>query len=362
MSLMMMTEAFKVKVGNPARKLVLVKLADNANDQGECWPSYGHIAKECEMGKSTVRAHIKALQDAGFLTIKNRRNGELNQSNLYQLTLSRGKPIQRSKPARPGKCKTKTFIDLSQPLAYISRWHRGVSAADIGVSAVDRGVYQPLTPESVNKNPPMNLSVEPICATALHEGFELFYDAGLPKKNRKKAETAFKTQAKKHGNPVAFAKMLTENIKGRLGTNELGFDAMHPSTYLNQQRWLDEVAVSAASDPSIPKCPHAEILAIWDKTCAKIKGAAPNLLDWMGTTSAEALAERWAEFYDVEVNGRVRYDSLESGLDWWEMALGKIASMQDFRNADIDIWRLFYKGAFSRAANGNLCNKGSATR
>jgi hypothetical protein len=34
------------KVGNSLRKLVLIKLADNANDKGECWPSYQHIADQ----------------------------------------------------------------------------------------------------------------------------------------------------------------------------------------------------------------------------------------------------------------------------------------------------------------------------
>lgn len=34
MSMEMMVQAMKIKVGNPLRKLVLLKLADNANDQG----------------------------------------------------------------------------------------------------------------------------------------------------------------------------------------------------------------------------------------------------------------------------------------------------------------------------------------
>ena len=116
------------------------------------------------------------------------------------------------------------------------------------------------------------------------------------------------------------------------------------------------------AEGDIPACPHADLLAIWDETCGRVKGKAPNLLDWQGTKSAEALAERWAEFYGVEVNGRVRYDSLESGLAWWRMALETIAAKQDFRSADVDIWSLFYKGRFGKAANGNLCGQGGATR
>lgn len=311
MSLMMMTQAFKVKVGNPARKLVLVKLADNANDHGECWPSYGHIAKECEMGKSTVRAHIKALADAGFLTIKNRRNGELNQSNLYMLTLEKGKPIQRSKPARPGRSKTKHIIDVAQPLTYISSEHTLYQPLIYPVSAVDSGVYQPLTPESVNKNPPLNQSKNPTCATALHDGFEIFYSAGLPKKNRKKAESAFRTQTKKHGDPVAFGRMLAENVKGRLGTGELGFDSMHPSSYLNQQRWLDEVG------PDESACPHEEIIDLWAEIMPEFRQHAKEL--WQGSKRAVDLENRWNAGFSIKhaKTGKPLYESREEGIDWW---------------------------------------------
>ncbi|MFB2653854.1 helix-turn-helix domain-containing protein [Shewanella seohaensis] len=87
MSMELMVKAMKAKVGNPLRKLVLIKLADNANDQGECWPSYQHIAEQCEIGKSTVRKHIAELAEAGLLTIESRKGPKGNQSNIYTLTL-----------------------------------------------------------------------------------------------------------------------------------------------------------------------------------------------------------------------------------------------------------------------------------
>ncbi|EFG1265016.1 helix-turn-helix domain-containing protein, partial [Escherichia coli] len=54
MSMELMVKAMKIRVGNPLRKLVLIKLADNASDQGECWPSYQHIADQCEISKRSV--------------------------------------------------------------------------------------------------------------------------------------------------------------------------------------------------------------------------------------------------------------------------------------------------------------------
>ncbi|HID9277941.1 helix-turn-helix domain-containing protein [Serratia sp. CY83950] len=94
MSMILMATAMKIKVGNPLRKLVLIKMADNANDDGECWPSYQHIADHCECSKSAVKAHITALITMGLLSKENRlgsNNGKGNTSNIYQLTL--GNPV-----------------------------------------------------------------------------------------------------------------------------------------------------------------------------------------------------------------------------------------------------------------------------
>lgn len=87
MSMLLMVKAMNIKVGNPLRKLVLIKLADNANDKGECWPSYQHIADQCEISRSTVRKHIKDLSDSGLLKIQHRAGVKGNSSNLYHLTL-----------------------------------------------------------------------------------------------------------------------------------------------------------------------------------------------------------------------------------------------------------------------------------
>lgn len=85
-----MVKAMKTKVGNPLRKLVLIKLADNANDMGECWPSYQHVADQCEIARSTVKSHIRELEKAGLVRREYRRKGDLNQSNLFHLNLDGG--------------------------------------------------------------------------------------------------------------------------------------------------------------------------------------------------------------------------------------------------------------------------------
>ncbi len=101
MSMNLMAQAMSIKVGNPLRKLVLIKIADNANDKGECWPSYQHVADHCECSKSAVRAHIEALIKMGLLTKENRlgvNNGKGNTSNLYYLTLGNPVPLESIAP------------------------------------------------------------------------------------------------------------------------------------------------------------------------------------------------------------------------------------------------------------------------
>jgi uncharacterized phage protein (TIGR02220 family) len=90
MSMTLMAKAMGIRVGHPIRKLVLLKLADNANDKGECWPSTRHIADHCECSKSTVRSHVDALVEMGLVQKTNRigrNNGKGNASNVYLLTL-----------------------------------------------------------------------------------------------------------------------------------------------------------------------------------------------------------------------------------------------------------------------------------
>jgi len=92
MSMELMVQAMKVKVGNPLRKLVLLKLADNASDQGECWPSYQHIADQCEISRRSVMNHVAALCESGLMRKETRSGPKGNGSNFYRLTLSGANP------------------------------------------------------------------------------------------------------------------------------------------------------------------------------------------------------------------------------------------------------------------------------
>lgn len=92
MSFTLVAKVMSLKVGSLPRKMVLLKLADQANDDGLCWPSYQTIAESCELSRRSVIRHIQQLETDGYLTITKTydKSNKKNFSNRYTLTLNRG--------------------------------------------------------------------------------------------------------------------------------------------------------------------------------------------------------------------------------------------------------------------------------
>jgi hypothetical protein len=74
MSIHLFSQAWKLKCPDPIAKLVLLKLADHANDDGVCWPSIDKIVKETQAGRSTVLRKISDFEDMGWLTRQRRKD------------------------------------------------------------------------------------------------------------------------------------------------------------------------------------------------------------------------------------------------------------------------------------------------
>lgn len=80
MSIALMTLAWKSSL--PAgQKMVLLALCDNANDQGECYPSVTMLATKCSMGARTVQQHIADMEQVGILS----REMRTGRSTVYHI-------------------------------------------------------------------------------------------------------------------------------------------------------------------------------------------------------------------------------------------------------------------------------------
>jgi len=84
----MMAKAKPIQTGSSGCKLVLMMLADIADDRGQCFPSYQHLADVCEMSKRSVIRYVGELERQGFVIIEHRKGVKLNKSNIYTLDFS----------------------------------------------------------------------------------------------------------------------------------------------------------------------------------------------------------------------------------------------------------------------------------
>jgi hypothetical protein len=73
-------------VGDQLAKYVLIKLADNANDDGIAWPSIKNICAHTEMPERTVKKKLAYLVTEGWITIiKQRAKSGQWDRNVYQI-------------------------------------------------------------------------------------------------------------------------------------------------------------------------------------------------------------------------------------------------------------------------------------
>ncbi|EKS7194921.1 conserved phage C-terminal domain-containing protein [Enterobacter ludwigii] len=68
---------------------IMARLADFSSDEGVSWPSIATIARQIGAGQSTVRTAISQLEKDGWLTRQQRRKGNRNASNVYQLNVAK---------------------------------------------------------------------------------------------------------------------------------------------------------------------------------------------------------------------------------------------------------------------------------
>ena len=95
------TWAMNQKVGNAGRKLLLLALANYADENGFCWPSQGRLAVDTEASLDTIQRQTRKLVANGFVSIERppKRRGQWQNFN-YQLNM----PTPNAKPqnaARP---------------------------------------------------------------------------------------------------------------------------------------------------------------------------------------------------------------------------------------------------------------------
>ncbi|HHM7760172.1 TPA: helix-turn-helix domain-containing protein [Pseudomonas aeruginosa] len=98
MSTIIMSACWPLQGMSPAQKAVLISLADQANDQGVCWPAVDSIATRCCLSKRAVQQAIKWLRSVGIVSVEERQG----RSTMYSVTPAAYAPPQEMHPS--SKC------------------------------------------------------------------------------------------------------------------------------------------------------------------------------------------------------------------------------------------------------------------
>ena len=139
MSILWMTRVFESSEPQGTERLMLLALADNANDQGVCWPSMRHLASKCALGGvRAARKVVARLEAEGFV----RREEVPGKVTRYHL-LSTRLCTSGHTPERPGRGK------------------RQPRNGGTGVKGRDPGTVGPGTPEQRDRGPRNGGTSEP---------------------------------------------------------------------------------------------------------------------------------------------------------------------------------------------------------
>ena len=187
MSIECLNKAIKVDGLTPTKKLVLILLANYADENKSCYPSYSHIAKLVGLKDTkNIKRIIDELVERGLLRKENRiKEDGGNTSNKYYITIGGGVET-----------------------------HRGVEETRVGVSE----------PPNTKDDTKTNI-----------EEFEKFWKI-YPRKVGKK--TALKSFTKI--NDKEYEKVLLgAEIFAELNQQTEERFIPHPTTWLNQERYMD---------------------------------------------------------------------------------------------------------------------------
>lgn len=142
MSIEIMSRCWKIRCVSHTQKLVLIALADNANDQGICWPSIDYLAAKCDLSRQGVIDQISKLEEKGLLKVR-KTSG---RSNIYEVvaTLPTGETGQPHGRVNPVDESTR----LTSPVVGFD--HHQSTGLTFPVNGIDSNRKEPSGEASLN--------------------------------------------------------------------------------------------------------------------------------------------------------------------------------------------------------------------
>lgn len=146
-----MTLAWSAVVGDHTDKLVLLALADSANDAGECFPSLTTLAEKCEMHRSTIKRALNSLEQAGHVSRERRQH----QSTVYRVHPAPGRTESLGAESTGGRRTESLPVGADS-----ARGRRSVRPITVIEPSIEPSARADARVVSSDEPPPSNLNVE----------------------------------------------------------------------------------------------------------------------------------------------------------------------------------------------------------
>lgn len=368
--------AWSVDPGNSSMKLVLLSMADRADEQHQCYPSIERLEKDTRLNRKTIIASIGKMEQMGLIKDTGQRKGRTQKVKVYCLNLNE-KTVPKAEQYQ--KRNDSTFSSKQSQFYQINSPKNGTQNQSLESvrepeSASTHANAAPDELQTQNPSPviqsdlttPSSESAAPTAApTTAHQ--TTLDDNGHPVTNHPLADDwqpdvdTLTAGLRRSGIPLDVCQCLADDLE--LRANFVNNALANPGRSHTTSSWNMKLAIWLQRDwqklkrPMTPvayrlergldtdtaahaqlaaECPLDQIHALWCQHLGNIKPPAP-LDDWKRTNAAKALATRWAEGFTAPLQSdpdQMRYTDQEDSLGWWDWLFSVISKTEKLRNDD----------------------------
>jgi hypothetical protein len=219
--------------------LVMLALADFANDGGECWPSIPVLAQKARLTERQTRRVLRTLEEVGEIRTSHSRGGR-NRRNRYLITV----------PENPDNITLKELQGKNNPVIGDTETLTPVS----GALNRHRTVNKESDAKASVRSSPISKKrklTRPAPDPAQLEAFSKFYEV-YPRHVARQAALNAWSELSPDAELTATIMTAVARYADQVNDTEQRF-ILHPASWLNQARWTDEPATGNGNGHAVPQ-------------------------------------------------------------------------------------------------------------
>lgn len=255
-------------------KLTAIAYADCAdNVSGECWPCYNTVARRASISRRQAITNTQKLESMGVLTtVGGKPTKQGSPVKLRKISMSRLVPSVSGVATK--RLTTPSINHHERPLTSINAQHvpmgEDIAPLDRGVkSATPKGeAHDALRVKPTSPRTPIEPLKNPYGQNEFDLAFQAFWKAYPKKVKKKPSRKAFEKAAKDwckgniEGLLTSFESKLVNDINLRMKKDRQWYPKSafipDPTTYLNQERWDDDIQLPDPKDAPRLKMPETD--------------------------------------------------------------------------------------------------------